>query len=547
MTAPVIGWLVEAMIASTLLMVVVLLLRAPVRKAFGADVAYALWLLPVLRLALPPLPAAWHEAAVAPMLRATEQMTVLLAAPAVETAAAVPTYDWLLPTLALLWVPGAGAFIVWHTLAHHRFCRRMIDQAAESAEHDGVRIIETSAATGPLAFGIWRRYVAFPRDFTARFEVEERDLALAHELGHHARGDLIANWIALVVLGLHWFNPIAWRAFRAFRADQEIANDARVLAGLNPMRRHVYACAILKAAHGGSVSAACHLHTIDDLKGRLKMLTTIRTSRARLIGGSAAIFALTLGGLGMTASGSQAAERMRSGVKQATGVDIAALAPPTPPAPPVVDVPVIQADPKADADTAPEPRPPKDAPMAPRPPHPAHVAEAAAPPAPPEMPVAPRGAHDGERTVMITTTKDGKTIVRRGRYVKLDHDGGATLVGEIAPIPPIPPVPMPEIVSKACGTNGKTTAMVIRDRHDGARRVVVCTDRIAIAAARGAEMAANSSAMERNAYVRALDGLRRSRARMIASDDTTMPQQKAALAGIDVAIAELEADLARLR
>src|SRR3546814_1322350 len=75
----------------------------------------------------------------------------------------------------------------------------------------------------------------------------------------------------LLVLAVHWFNPIAWRAFRAFCADQEMANDARVLAGKSATFRHVYACAIVKAAHGGAVSAACHLHTINDLKGRLKI------------------------------------------------------------------------------------------------------------------------------------------------------------------------------------------------------------------------------------------------------------------------------------
>ena len=97
-------------------------------------------------------------------------------------------------------------------------------------------MIETDAATGPLAFGVLAHYVAFPRDFAERYDAAERELALAHELGHHARGDLLANWAALVVLALHWFNPLAWRAFRAFRADQEMANDARVLAGRAPAR-----------------------------------------------------------------------------------------------------------------------------------------------------------------------------------------------------------------------------------------------------------------------------------------------------------------------
>src|SRR3569623_1335055 len=188
----------------------------------------------------------------------------------------------------------------------------MIAGSIRTERAGAVDVIETEAASGPLAFGIFRRYVAFPRDFAERYDDDERALARAHELGHHQRGDLIANWAALGVLALHWFNPVAWRAFRAFRADQEIANDARVLAGRDPVTRHLYACAIVKAAHGGAVSAACHLHTIEDLKGRLRMLTTNRPSRARLLGGVGVIAILTNAGLATPATGSQAAPRLRT-------------------------------------------------------------------------------------------------------------------------------------------------------------------------------------------------------------------------------------------
>jgi bla regulator protein BlaR1 len=560
------SWLVEALVASSVLMVVVLLLRRPVRKAFGADVAYGLWLLPVLRLALPPLPAAWHEAAVAPVLRATEQMSVLLIDPVGEgVSVATPSYAWLAPVLALLWIVGAGGFVVWHALVHHRFCRRMLDQAASHEDRDGVRVIETAAASGPLAFGIWRRYVAFPRDFAERFEAEERDLALAHELGHHARGDLIANWVALVVLALHWFNPIAWRAFRAFRADQEIANDARVLAGMNPMRRHTYACAILKAAHptflGGTVSATCHLHTIDDLKGRLKMLTTIRMSRTRLIAGSGVLGLCVAAGLGLTASGTAAAAKVRSTVEHATGVDLASLdqAVPSPDDAHVLVVPPASAKgPVTVAETDPAPvavtAPPRtrahvvqddgtgpDQPSVPDVPPPPSGVVAAIPPAPPEPPMIAQGAPG--TTTTVTVTKDGKRIVHYSRYVKLDRDGNATFVGETMPVPPRPP----EVVSRPCGSGGDAKRMVLNVQQDGHRRIIVCTDRIAAAAAKGAVIAANSKTMERDAYARALDGLRASRARMMANADMTGTQRQDALAEIDTAIAELEADLARAR
>ena len=43
------GWIIETLIASTLLMLFVLALREPVSRHFGPRIAYALWLLPALR------------------------------------------------------------------------------------------------------------------------------------------------------------------------------------------------------------------------------------------------------------------------------------------------------------------------------------------------------------------------------------------------------------------------------------------------------------------------------------------------------------------
>ena len=46
-------WLVEALIGATLLMLLVLAVRKPVARLWGAHMAYALWALPALRMVLP--------------------------------------------------------------------------------------------------------------------------------------------------------------------------------------------------------------------------------------------------------------------------------------------------------------------------------------------------------------------------------------------------------------------------------------------------------------------------------------------------------------
>ena len=495
MSAALSGWAVEALIASTILMVAVLLVRTPVRRLFGPQVAYALWALPALRLVLPPMPQGWREIAT-PISRAGETIAVYVIEPAGTAAvASVPQYPSLGLVAGAFWGAGAAVFLVWHFVQHSRFCARMLGTAERLDDQQGVRVIASPAAPGPLAFGVVRRYVAFPRDFDDRYDADERALALAHEIGHHQRGDLIANWVALVVLALHWFNPVAWHAFRRFRADQELANDARVLAGRSAVDRHIYACAIVKAAHGGAVSAACHLHTITDLKGRLRMLTTSRTSRRRLAAGTVSVGLLVTAGLGFTASGTSAAE--------AIGARIHADIPAIPPMPPRAAVPAVT-------------------PVPPMPPQASVPALDPVPPVPPVAPVPPAkpatGA-SGARTHVMQ--------IRNGNRV--------TIAGA------------PEVNERVCtdGRDGDARQFVI-NRQDGDKRImIICSNRIEKAAAEGAEIAANSKDIERSALRSAISGLRSARAGIAGNMSMSAEVRAQALAGIDEGIAEVESDIAK--
>lgn len=529
-----IAWAIETLIATTALMALVMLVRGPVRRAFGPGVAYALWALPLLRLLLPPLPADWHEAAVSPISQASETITVLVIEPAGMAAAPVSSFPSLGLVLALLWSAGAAVFLVWHSLRHASFCRRLLRGATRVGRHGAVEVVESPAAPGPLAFGIFRRYVAFPRDFAERYDSDERDLALAHELGHHARGDLIANWTALIVLALHWFNPIAWRAFRAFRADQELANDARVLAGRSAIDRHTYACAIVKTAHGGNFSAACHLHAVDNLKGRLKMLTTSRRSRRRIAAGAASVAAIVCAGLGLTASGTQAAER----IKTAAGLDLDQIEAAMPAPATTPSVPVVPAVPTAPDDAVAR----------------ANAAVAAATPAKPKR-------------TRIVVMKDGKGKIYEGA------EADAFLAGHPDAMPPMPPMPamaplaerakmpaasrermvrridMPQVSSANC-PGADLNPTVINTRDGGQRKIVICTNRIEAQAqraekmaARSAEMQVNAGEIRRNALSVALSSLQATRAQMAGNRDMGEDTRREVLASLDESIAELRSEM----
>lgn len=562
------AWLIEALIASTLLMALVLLVRKRAQAALGAQLAYWLWALPALRMALPPLPAGWRERTIAPLAAAGESVRVLIVPVTTAPDTAVAPFPWVL-ALACVWSIGAAAFFAWHGAAHFQYVHDILaPPARRERRDDGITLVESDAASGPVAFGVWRRFVAVPRDFSARYDADERRLALAHELGHHARGDLIANWIALAILAVHWFNPVAWLAYRKFRADQEMANDARVLSQLPALERHTYACAIVKAAHGRAITAACHLHTLEDLKGRLMMLKASRKSRRVVVAGATGIAALTVAGLGLTASGA-AAERIRTVAAVQAATLAAQVTPPAPPAPAAV------------------PTPPT-APIAPlsRKKHIVIVkngatetyegAEADA-----YLAAHPEMAHrEGDGSVrhsrLVIRSKDGKTQTMEGAEADAYLKAHPEIMPPAPPAPgtplaaPLPPlksrfvvtrdgdrtvvhtlrrdgigpqsftINMPEVVEGNCGRDQRSGFVQQSTNKDGRQQIVICKvqiERFAADQARLGELHAKIG------LTQALAGLDTGRNAILNNRALSEDARREALAGIETARAEIEREI----
>jgi beta-lactamase regulating signal transducer with metallopeptidase domain len=292
-------WLLDTMIAMTLLMALVLLLRRPVARVFGPRIAYALWLLPLARLFVPSrtveltapgLPAAPMLPAAA-SLPATLPTGLPLTQLGQEASTALPV-DWAMLALTL-WLAGAGLFFVSKLAAYAQFRSELLADARPLDERDGVRIVETMAVSGPLAFGLTQRFIAVPANFRTMFTPHEQELAIAHELAHHRGRDLIANLVALMLLSLHWCNPVAWAAWKAFREDQETACDARVLGHYGHAARASYGRAIAKSAMPGRLGLVSPMNDRANVKNRLRMLGRGPQSRWRgWLGGGLVIAAL---------------------------------------------------------------------------------------------------------------------------------------------------------------------------------------------------------------------------------------------------------------
>lgn len=282
------SWLVSNALIASLLIVVVLAIRRPVAQLFGARAAYALWLAPALRLVLPPLPSS-----VTPDPIGGDAVNWVI-----ETGQRAGEVSSAFPSLWMLWAIGFGAMLAVRLVAHHRFLNAAL---AEGRPFDspGISydIIATPGVDGPVATGLIHPLILVPEDFATRFTPEQQHFALWHEQLHHRRGDLWAAAAALAATSILWFNPLAHLALGAFRRDMESACDAALLASAGRAAAPAYAETILRCAARPVPRSLCALTSIDELKGRLKMLSSNHgkmTKSAGLLLAGGLVFAGTL-------------------------------------------------------------------------------------------------------------------------------------------------------------------------------------------------------------------------------------------------------------
>jgi bla regulator protein blaR1 len=304
-------------LASGAAIAAVLILRPVLRNRLGAAHAYAAWLA---------VPATMAAVLLPPLAIAPPQLAAVFiglggaaAAPAAGAAAASGARaQWLL----LAWAAGTG-LMAGHFFSSHWHYVRSLGRLAPNgdawvAEHDGA---------GPLLLGLWRQRVVLPRDFAARFSVDEQALILAHERFHAARGDPAANALLAVLQCCFWFNPLVHIAAPRFRLDQELACDAAVMAA-HPGTARAYASAMMKSQLDDvTLSASCHWQSHHPLKERIMQLQHSPLAPSRRLAARLAIGLLVLAGAGaaLIARAESAAAPAAAGARYDIGMTLTAL------------------------------------------------------------------------------------------------------------------------------------------------------------------------------------------------------------------------------
>jgi beta-lactamase regulating signal transducer with metallopeptidase domain len=175
------------------------------------------------------------------------------------------------------------------------------DRVMKMNVHTTVRIASKQYPIAvPITWGLFRPVVLLPEHVDEWSDVCVC-AALMHEYAHIERRDWAVQTVVQLVCALHWFNPLAWIASGALRAESESATDDAVLR--QGLTRTQYAQSLIDVARSmpklsqRTVSAIAMASPLDVKRRVLEILDTTRNrngaQHGRLVVASFALCLLT--------------------------------------------------------------------------------------------------------------------------------------------------------------------------------------------------------------------------------------------------------------
>lgn len=160
----------------------------------------------------------------------------------------------------LIWLVGFIFMVTFFLVTHLRHLKEYktalpIDQPFIKqwlSEHSRrIEIRQSDKIISPLTYGIWRPVILLPKamDYT---DTTRLKYVLTHELIHIKRFDMLAKYVLVAVLCIHWFNPLVWLMYILANRDLELSCDEAVVRSFGESKKTFYALALISMAESRS-------------------------------------------------------------------------------------------------------------------------------------------------------------------------------------------------------------------------------------------------------------------------------------------------------
>lgn len=282
----------ETAITSSVLIVIILMIRRAFKGRISNTLRYALWLLVAIRLLLP-FSLIKSPASVLNLIAKTNTQAVTPAAPSNPNPIgdgyniALPEAPAITPTAPItpavteaheninhevpntplskpqatqvtpqktvklspltvakvVWLSVIGVMILWYIIANTAF---YIDIRRKRQELDcpcKLKVYTVARLKSPCLFGLIKPAVYVTEE--AAQDTQMLDYIIAHELCHYRHGDMLWSALRYFLLAVYWFNPLVWAAAFVSKKDCEYACDEAAIKRLGEDKRFDYGKALV--------------------------------------------------------------------------------------------------------------------------------------------------------------------------------------------------------------------------------------------------------------------------------------------------------------
>jgi beta-lactamase regulating signal transducer with metallopeptidase domain len=316
-------WLLWASLQGTVLIVMIVIIQKILRRRLSVHWQYFLWLLLLIRLAIPWLPES--KMSIFNLVpRSIQQGRIIesfsqsrspdpmgfymhgrseSASQAIEEPEAfsvrvvrkLPAL-WLVGTLLIATYVFMRSISLWRTVKRERPITdsEILDLLEDCKMQMGVEtiigVIVSDRIKSPALFGFVRPRLLLPQGMLETYGLEELRYVFIHELGHLKQRDIYLGWLMALLQVVHWFNPLMWFAFGRMRADRELACDRLAISTMGPDEPPEYGRTIVSLLESFSQvrylpSVAGILEDTCQMERRIKMIADYKkTPRRRWAG-----------------------------------------------------------------------------------------------------------------------------------------------------------------------------------------------------------------------------------------------------------------------
>ena len=258
--------MLEILISSSVLILVLAILRLVLRDKISARLQYALWLLVLVRLLVPvsffhsPVSVAEAAAPVTEQADLYANGILLYDVPVISVVPPQARQD--APPFSArhslsrgeaagyVWVAGMGVMTAWFLFVNVRLARRLKKNRTQYDYNSVMPVYVAEGIPSPCLFGLFKPSI-YLTERAAEDDARARQI-IAHELTHYRHGDMIWSLLRSVCLVVWWFNPLVWLAAALSRQDCELACDEGTIKALGEDVRFDYGRTLVGMAKVGS-------------------------------------------------------------------------------------------------------------------------------------------------------------------------------------------------------------------------------------------------------------------------------------------------------